>query len=457
MTVMFTLAVTGLMGLVSAAVYYGVRASAERQVERILNSGVRRVRLELAETSGAVDAAELVRESAEILERTDTALLVVDASGRVLANSHRFGPRWPESGDDWRIAAVDASNGTVVIGHPWFRSRNTLRQVALALVALLAGVALCSALGAWVLIGRVLSPIGALARQAENCSLQDVPVLLKPPSTDAELVVLVATLNHLLEKVTRTAAARGRFYAAASHELRTPLQALSGHLELALHRPRTREEYLEVVEEAYAQTRRFSRLVQGLLLLNRLEQQTSLPAPEEIDLVDIIDRICRQMQEAIASRRLLIRFDPPEEAVARVPVAHAEVVLRNLLENAAKYAQIGSTVEIDLRASRGTWCCAVRNECDEAIDLRAEQVFEPFYRPDASRTSGTGGNGLGLAICKAVSDANGWALEWSCRNGGVIAQVSFPATIGQAGAMEAGRLPVSREKGPCVESVAASR
>jgi signal transduction histidine kinase len=452
MTMLFTLATTGLMLLVSGAIVAYSAHSAQRAADRVLAITARRVRSELAEEGGLKSAAELVREENEVLERADGAITVVGADGRILGQSRHKVPRWPRAGDDgWRVEVVEAPNASIVIGIPWWKSRALLWNQALILLGLVLCVAVVTAAGAWVLVGRTLLPIRMLARQTDAASAASLSVQLDAPSDDAELVELVATLNRLLRDLTRTAAEQGRFYAAASHELRTPLQALSGHLELALTRPRDREEYHAVVEEAYGQTRRLSRLVRELLLLNQLHQRTSRPPSEPTDLAETLDLVLHQLRGAVKENAVQVVTRVPPEAVTEGPPQHVEIILRNLVENAAKYALPESNVTLRVAADAGEWLFEIYNECPDSLEVRQEEVFEPFFRPDASRSSRTGGNGLGLAICKAVADANCWSLKWTREAQGVRAQVRFP------GYREVPAVQPMQESSPCAATALASR
>lgn len=430
LTALFTLAGTALLLLVSLGILAHSLSTADRAAVRALDVSEARVRAEVTEEAEWTPA-ELVREENEVLERFDGAIVVLDAAGRPLARSPGRVPAWPRRGNDgWRVRTIPTRNGTVMVGLPWFRTEAALRAQAGLLFGMVGCMALVTAAGTWLLVGRTLQPIRSLARQAGAASGTETSPRLEAPSADAEVVELVDTLNRLLERVTQTTAARGRFYAAASHELRTPLQALAGHLELALSRPRSQEEYRAVVEEANSQARRFTRLVQELLLLNQLHQRTSRPPSEPVDLSELLERILLQLAPAWRARGLAVRQSIPPEALADLPIVHAEVVLRNLTENAAKYAVPETAVSVELRREGAGWMFEVYNRCTDGLQVRADQVFEPFFRPDASRNSQTGGNGLGLAICKAVADVNGWELEWACEEQGVRARVRFPAAPG---------------------------
>ena len=237
------------------------------------------------------------------------------------------------------------------------------------------------------------------------------------------------TLNGLLSRLSDAAAMRGRFYAAASHELRTPLQALSGHLELALTRPRSAETYREVIAEAQTQSHRLMSLVRDLLLLNQLDSATR-PAAETVDPGAACERALNQMASVITSRGLQVesRWESAAEIVA--PPTHLEMLTRNLIENAVKYASENGTVRISFTDNGQT--LEVFNSSEPIPNWDSEKLFEPFYRMDASRNAKTGGNGLGLAICKAIADANGWEISIAQVPGGVRAAVSFGKALIQS-------------------------
>lgn len=289
-------------------------------------------------------------------------------------------------------------------------------------------LSLCTVLvvacGAWVLVGRTLSPIRRLAVQASAASVENLQVRLQAPSRDAELVELVDTLNGLLSRLAETAAMKGRFYAAASHELRTPLQALSGHLEVALSRCRTAEEYETFLHEAHRQTARLTSLVMDLLLLHQLDTAAARPQ-EPVDLAEVCDGALGQLAPLIDARGLRLSVDlAPGVEIPAIP-NHAEILVRNLVENAVKYASAGGEVSLSLTAGSEPTRLEVFNECPPIPEWKPQKLFEPFYRSDTARSARTGGNGLGLAICQAIAVVNGWTITLQQELRGVRAVTTF--------------------------------
>ena len=407
MTLGFALFIAVLMLAVCGAFFAYTKRLDRKNADARLALAAQEIRRELhAGEHSPHKLAELMREENDDLRAADVTVLVVDKQNRVIAQSQRKAPQWPPQGDAWRTTSFQSGAHTIVIGVEWREIEEALRERTYFLLGLSAFVVALSSLGAWILVGRTLAPIDGLARQAKAASTESLRVQLEAPSPDAEISRLVATLNDLLARLGETAATRGRFYAAASHELRTPLQALTGHLEVALSRKRDAEDYQSALREAHAQAERLTSLVQDLLLLNQLDADTSRPPGVLLDVADMCVSELSPLRSLADERGLTIELSLPAACEITAPWNHATMLLRNLLENAVKYATPGGHVRVQVAQSTLTIC----NDCERVAGWDAGKYFEPFFRPDASRNSQTGGNGLGLAICKAIADSNDWTL-----------------------------------------------
>jgi two-component system heavy metal sensor histidine kinase CusS len=294
------------------------------------------------------------------------------------------------------------------------------REEGRHLLYTLSGVAIATfGVGAWLIVGRTLSPIADLAEQARNAQPGNPPETLVPSSDDREVVELVTTLNDLLQRVTDAAEAKGRFYAAASHELRTPLQALLGHLELAAARPRSAEEYRATIDEALAQAQRLASLVEGILLLHRIESERAV-ASDDVEVVPVLE-LCSEGMGAMVSGGPQVGF-----AVPAIP-SHLEILLGNLLNNAVRHGRTGGEVLVGAAMCGEEGVITVANELPENAALDFSDLEGQFVRAHRARRNGDG-NGLGIAICRAVCRANGWRLALEVTDGWFTAEVRFPST-----------------------------
>ncbi|HEX2950655.1 MAG TPA: HAMP domain-containing sensor histidine kinase [Armatimonadota bacterium] len=379
-------------------------------------------------TGHAITAAVLsdfLNEHHDDLAANHVSAFLVNGQGQILQRTGGHLPPWPlvRHDDDWRIRTISSGNSTLVLDYDWGKTEDDLHEQAVMLLAFSLCVVIAAAGATWVLVGRTLSPIGRLAQQASAASTDTLQLHLDTPSQDVEMVELVATLNDLLARLGETVAAKGRFYAAASHELRTPLQALSGHLEVALSRQRPADEYRATLEEAHAQTRRLTILVRDLLILNQLDTATMPPLCETMSIAEICDRALRLCQPLVAQHDLHLHTALEQDGEISVPPTHAEMLIRNLVENAVKYATPGGEVRVELKELPNLITVTISNSCAPIANWDANALFEPFYRLDASRNAKTGGNGLGLAICKAIAIANGWQITLDHNGTGVTAIV----------------------------------
>jgi len=377
-------------------------------------------------TQAQVSDPSAWRDIKEALAMQNMALLVVDAQGNVLQKTEGRIPAWPTTdGQEWRLRTIALEGGTVVIGRYWQDTEQALRYNAAMLLLHSMLLLVCATFGVWYLVGRTLSPIDRLARQADHASTESLHLRLETPSQDTEIVHLVGTLNGLLARLSEEMATRGRFYAAASHELRTPLQTLTGTLEVGLMQPRDADEYREILAESSEQAGRLTALIQALLLLNQVEM---LPAPhtEQIDLAAACDRWLNHFQSLGISRELCVDARLPESLSLEAAPAYVDILLRNLLENAFKYAHPGSLLRLTLQSTVQGASLTVFNECAPLPEQDFARLMEPFYRPDASRNSDAGGNGLGLAICKAVAHSSGWLLSLQQQQHGIEVNVRIP-------------------------------
>lgn len=429
LTLIFALSIAIFVAMLSAGVVFYSNRLEGAQLARSLENHAQKYRRDLR------DERHQPRTDSEwqtFLERENRTLrdfplsmLVLDKEQNVVAHARGPGSSWPLGGD-WLIETVPTRAHTLILAARWHSPQREIQDLSLKLALIGLGVVAATGLGAWLLVGRVLSPIEQLSRQAQQAQIEDVHPRLEAPSRDAEVVGLVATLNALLDRLARTLESRSRFYAAASHELRTPIQGLTALLEVGLSRPREGAQWSEIAAQALGESRRLGALTQDLLALNQLENQTSAAPCVEIDAADLIERLVVQLQAPIREKHLQITLDLPDEAEIFLPWNHLEMLLRNLIENAVKYAREGGQVRVALRITTAQTRFRVWNSADLPLDFDAEKLFEPFFRLDAARQSQTGGNGLGLSIVASLCRANGWTAQLSAENDGLLAWVEMP-------------------------------
>lgn len=218
------------------------------------------------------------------------------------------------------------------------------------------------------------------------------------------------------------------FVANASHELRTPLAAIIGYVE-TLMEPKagaeaaTRERFLGIVRK---EASRLQRLVEDLMSLSRIEAERHDPPQTALDLGQLASTIVKEI-EAAGDSTSLIKADTAANVKILGDAPQLTQLVRNLLDNAAKYA---GDKPIAIRVERNAHDRPALSVADEGEGISPEhlpRLTERFYRVDAARSRAAGGTGLGLAIVKHIVQRHRGQLDIrSVKGAGTTVTVSFP-------------------------------
>lgn len=229
--------------------------------------------------------------------------------------------------------------------------------------------------------------------------------------------------------------ARTDFVASLSHELRTPLASIKGALETmheAVHDDPAMT--LRLVQMIATNTDRLEALTADVLRLSRLEAEETRAEITDVETAPILESLVTLLEPMCAERGLVITIEvPPELAVIRTDAHLFELILKNLLENASKFAFEATTIK--LRAERVENATSRWSVADEGMGIpinQQQRIFERFYQVDAARTGGPKrrGTGLGLAIVKnAVTALEGTIRVESVWKQGTTMIVELPGSV----------------------------
>jgi len=212
-----------------------------------------------------------------------------------------------------------------------------------------------------------------------------------------------------------------------SHELRSPLARLQAAIGLARQNPQRIEGSLERIEH---EAQRVDELVEQLLTLSRLEASVHAGSRERVERTDLVDLVASIAEdahfEAQASGRS-VTFTSKGEAVANVRAELLHRAVENVVRNAVKYTQPGTTVDVVADVDTGDNALVVRvaDRGPGVPDGELSSIFERFYR-GADGTAGPG-FGLGLAITKRAIEAHGGRVTARNRGGGgLVLELTLP-------------------------------
>jgi len=284
------------------------------------------------------------------------------------------------------------------------------------LIFWLTGCAVVALLLAWLGLDYVIrqwgAPLAAMTDTARKVNPGNLSHqrLFAPPDAP-ELAQLANTFNELLDRVEAAHVSQHRFVADASHELRTPLTILRGEVDVALRRPRSPDEYAEVLQSSREEIERLSRLTDNLLTLARADAGEVLVRREPVDVAAAAREVCRKLAPLSGQRKVPLACEAPGPAVISGDAVALEQMIFNLAENALRYTPPGESATVRVAAFDGGVTVEV---ADHGSGISAEHLphlFERFYRVDKARSHEFGGAGLGLSIVKSLAEAHGGRVE----------------------------------------------
>jgi signal transduction histidine kinase len=213
-----------------------------------------------------------------------------------------------------------------------------------------------------------------------------------------------------------------QFTADASHELRSPLTAIKSNCAVALKydqgmRPGDREK-LQLISEAAEQ---LTRLAEDLLVLTRTDGQPNRRTSVPCNLTALVAGCVQRFAFLAEEKSVHLKVEAAADVCVQGGDHDLERLVTNLLENAIQYTPSGGRVHVSVRLSvrRGSPHAELQVQ-DTGIGIaraHLERVFDRFWRADEARHHRAGGNGLGLAIARAIAEEHGGSISVSSEPG----------------------------------------
>lgn len=231
------------------------------------------------------------------------------------------------------------------------------------------------------------------------------------------LFFLVSLLSKwAVRPYVRNMEAQKRFITDAGHELKTPLTSLSTSVDMLL---------LEGGENEWAenirrQTERLSRLVTNLVTLSRLDEDRPIPEKTDFPLDDILWESAEPFVFVAKAEGKHFEIDLEDRIRLHGDPASIRQMASLLLDNAMRYSDSGGTIRLSARRVKKKIRMEFFNTCDKIETKDLDRLFERFYRSDRSRSSKTGGTGVGLSIARGIARAHGGEITVKSPDGNSI-------------------------------------
>ena len=361
-------------------------------------------------------------EKHEVGER-DSINLLLSPDGREILAASPVSRETAERVADWRVGRGSTFDGRIFVFAHLYDARSMRLIVVTGVVCLALTLCLGSALG-WLLSGVFMRGINALLAGADKVRKGDYTVRVSRVGSGREIDALVEGFNAMVAETETVVTDLRTISDNIAHDLRTPITRLRGRAELAFSSGDSAGLAEDVAEECASMLS----MINAMLEIARTEAGSRTAHREPIDAGQVAAESVELFSTLAEDRGLSLSLARPDR---EIPVAvqrdHLQRLFANLLDNALKFTPRGGRVTVSV-ASDGPTATLIVSDSGPGIEEKdLPHVFDRFYRSDRSRN--VPGNGLGLALVKAIATLyNGRVGIRSAPGAGTAVSVTLPAS-----------------------------
>lgn len=267
-----------------------------------------------------------------------------------------------------------------------------------------------------LLTRRITNDMGYISNCISNMAEGEMDIRITGINRDDEIGEIVLQINHMSDEIERlmksekeALQANKDMIACVAHDLRTPLTSIIGYLQLAIDTEKySLEERQKYVNIAVRKASRMQRLIEDLFSYTKLMSGEISLHRSSIDIVKLVEQMTEEFYPLFMENDL--EYSLNQNVYSLFMEVDGELIARaisNLISNAVKYGKDGKTVYIELEKYEKELQIRVTNFGLIIPEESLEHIFDKFYRVENSRSSKTGGTGLGLNIAQEIAILHG--------------------------------------------------
>ena len=275
-------------------------------------------------------------------------------------------------------------------------------------IIILAVVSVLGMVMVYIIAGRSLRPIHELSRTISTISEDNLTQRIPDDHRKDEVGALGYSFNIMLDRLEKSFLKQKRFSANVAHELKTPLATINAGIQV-LHLDNTPSiaEYEETLATTERNVRRLMAVVDDLMsLYDENEKIETVP----VNLQSMFESILSELRPILEDKHIKTELQCGFKTVYGNQVLLYRACF-NLVENAAKYNKDCGEILIETKVVDNIGQIIITDTGNGIPAEELEQIFEPFYRVNKSRSRKEGGAGLGLSIVKTIVEKHGWEIS----------------------------------------------
>lgn len=194
-----------------------------------------------------------------------------------------------------------------------------------------------------------------------------------------------------------------QFITDAGHELKTPITSIATSADIAA----MEHEGDEWIDNIRKQAARLTKLVGDMVALSRLDEETPFPEKCRFSMSEAAWEAAEPFAVLAKAQGKIYSQNIEENLMLYGDRSSIQRMISILLDNAVRYSDDGGEIHMHIYRRRGKVCVEVSNTCDLPDISDLDRLFDRFYRMDESRSSATGGTGIGLSMVRAIAETHG--------------------------------------------------
>lgn len=449
MALLFVIVVTAVLSLAAVSFDYFCRLHFKQQDAAVLESKVSALKSIL--TRGNSLEPEMVSDIHRLVDTSFGFAAAILAGDRVVYSHHNLSEELaaslgPRQGERWLIQVgpnrysgmteriegwADGEGGTIHLAMDVTHRTHFFEMIRRwFFYTLIISAALSGALG-FVFIRRGLEPISSLSRTSSTITANCLDTRISTESVPSELHELVDNFNAMLERLDQSFLRLSSFSADIAHELRTPLNSMLTQTEVALLKERDSAAYKDVLFSTLEELRRMSRMVDDMLFLAKADNGMITPDFEDHDLSAIAASVLEYYEYAADEKEIKLALHSTGTTQVKGDNLMLRRAISNVISNAVRYGEPGSTVNIRVSNAREWVRLEVSNQGPTIAPDHIDKLFDRFYRIDTARREGNTLNaGLGMAITRSIVEAHEGSIDCHSADSVTTFQMKLPTAVG---------------------------
>lgn len=223
-------------------------------------------------------------------------------------------------------------------------------------------------------------------------------------AVSGEINNMEKSLKRMVHKETESDRKQKELITNISHDLKTPLTIILGYLDIIRTGTcKSEEEKKQYIETSYEKAQLLQKMVLKLFDLVKLNNDEVSLNKSEVDINKLLMQVITDYSAVADEKKIKINYEGIDKTLMlNIDIDKMCRVFNNLLNNAVKYSECNSKINVTLKKDMEGALISFRNKCDNLTEDDVEHIFDRFYRGDKARNSSVEGSGIGLSIVKSI-------------------------------------------------------